>query len=207
LESFALSSPPSGDRRVKEKTRLRVIAALLLASPLSWTVLLERTGLSKNALSATLKDLKASGQLSYSFSESNQEVRPSVSYLLTESARKKYTKVTEALEDLKHIQDLADKVTKKYRGKAPKSEPKKIFSRYYTLMVDAGLASLETAILAWSETGDEVLDEAVSSTAISIARGVLLLQDLPREITSGIRNDLMDERSRLIKLLEKEVAD
>jgi len=203
------TSSDFGDRQIKEKTRLRVIAALLLASPLSWSELLGKTGLSKSTLSAALKDLKSSGDLSYSLHESDQEVRPSVSYLLSDSARKKYVKVSEALEDLKHIQELAGWVTRKYTSKAARGNPesKRIFSRYYTLMANASLAALETAILAWSETGDESLDEAVASTSISIARGVLLLEGLPPEITRGIKKDLMDERARLIKILEKEACD
>lgn len=193
------------DRQIKETTRLRVIAALLVAGPLSWSQLLDRTSLSRNTLSAVLQDMKSTGELGYSMTEARGNIRPGVSYVLLEEARKKYAKVSSALEDLKYIEKLCIEVTEriKHVTTGSHSRKKKIFTSYYNSMANGSIAALETAILEYGES-EKPLDEAVASTAIATAKRILLLQGLPHEISKGIRADLVDDRNRLIKKLEKE---
>lgn len=195
-----------GERRqIKVKTRLLVVAALLVAGTLSWSELLEDTGLSKNTLSATLKDLKADGDLSLVASNSEDEIKPSISYDLSESARKKYGKVTEALANLRLVEKLANQITENIRQASPKDRAgrKKLFAVFYDCMRKASLAALETSLLTWGEF-EPPLDEVVASISLTIAKRILLPEDLPSEMTDGIRKDLEEDRRRLIESLESE---
>ncbi len=139
--------------------------------------------------------------------ENQGDVKPSVSYMLSEGAKKKYAKIDRALGDLRHIEELAIRITEKARVSSPKkvSDRKKIFSDYYSTMADASLAALETAVLEWEES-EAPLAEAIASTSVSIARRILLLQDLASGDSQEIRRDVMEDRDRLIKNLEKKAT-
>jgi len=192
------------NRSIKETTVIRVISALLI-SDLSWSQLLERTDLSKNTLAAVIRDLKKSGYLGYSLSEEVRERRrPSIAYTLSDAAKKKYSEIVSVMQKIKNTEKLFLELSENMRSLPKKNlaERKETFASYYKLASKASLSILETG-LEWKPT-NTYLDDAVAAASISTARRILLLQNLPEEISDGIREDLVWDRDRLVKDLERE---
>jgi DNA-binding PadR family transcriptional regulator len=180
------------------------VVSALLVSKSSWSNLLQRTSLSKNTLSAVLKDLKKSGDLSYSLSDSKDGM-PNIVYALSEAGRKKYSNIVSALDKIKNVEQFVDQITEETLFFNPDASREKVISRYSKIMLKAALAAFETAMLEWGESGPPAV-EALISTSLASARRILFLQGIPTVHLEAIKENLKVERDILILELQKEAA-
>ena len=188
------------ERFVKESTLLKAIAPLLVAD-LTWSDLLVRSGLSKDTLSVVLDYLKGTGDVEYSLGKKEGSKRPTIVYSFTKKGKQRYSEILIIMKEISEIEELFQKIALGMRTTVTKDmqSRKKIFKDYYDLAVKASLAVMETA-LQWEPKGTS-LDDAVANEAVSTARRILLLQDLPAEISQGIREDLLQDKNSLMRAL------
>jgi hypothetical protein len=148
--------------------------------------------------------MKKSGDLSYFLSDPKDSM-PNIVYALSKAGKKKYSKTVSALDKLKNVEQLVDKITENTLFILIGPPPKETVSKYTNLMLKAAVISFENAMLEWGESGSPDV-EALINTSISSAKRILFLQNVPPEFLKAIKDSLKMERDLLLGELEKEGA-